>query len=216
MRGFAANLVSLALLIAAATAAQTPPLVLHTQSLPAVTIGKAYYQQLHATGGVAPLRWQVTRGKLPPGLSLAASGLLSGIPAAPGDYRFAVTVADSTGPPHSASRGFLITIPPALSIVWTQPPRVENGGISGQLEVRNGSGETLDLTVIIVAINDIGKAFALGYQHYPQPVGAQTIPFGSTLPRGYYIVHADAIAEFAPTLSTYRVWLETPQPLAVP
>lgn len=213
MHGFAA---SLALLLATATAAQTTPLAIQTASLPPATVGQAYYQQLQAAGGVAPRRWRIARGKLPPGISLHISGALSGVPAAPGDYRFTVRLTDSARPPHTASRDFLITTPPALSIAWTQPPRVENGSILGQVEVRNASGETLDLTVIIVAVNEVSKAFALGYQHYPQPSGAQMIPFGSTLPHGNYVVHADVIGEFAPTLSIYRVWLETSQPLVVP
>ncbi len=215
MRGLA-SLVGLTLLLASAAAAQVPPLVLRTSSLPAATVGKAYYQPLQATGGVAPRRWQVSRGKLPPGLALDVSGVLSGMPTAAGDYRFTVEVGDSARPPHSTSRDFRISIPPALSIAWTQPPRVENGGISGQLEVRNGSGETLDLTVIVVAINEVGKAFALGYQRFGQRAGWQRIPFASTVPSGYYIVHADAIGEFAPTLAVYHVWLETPGPLTVP
>ncbi len=196
--------------------AQTAPLAIQTTSLPAPTLRKPYVQHLRSAGGIAPLRWTVTAGSLPPGIALARSGELTGIPTAPGTYRFTARVTDSSRPPHHATRDFLLTIPAALTIRWTQPPGVANDGISGELEINNESGDTLDLTVIIVAVNEIGKAFALGYQHGPQPMGSLMVPFGSSLPRGNYTVHADAIGEFADTLAIYRARLQTPQPLSVP
>lgn len=203
-------------LFAATLAAQTAPLAIQTESLPPGTLRKAYAQYLKATGGVAPLHWDVTAGALPPGLVLEPSGELLGIPTTAGTYRLAVRVTDSSRPPRGATREFVIAIPAALSVRWTQPPRLEGGGIAGRLEVVNESGETLDLTVIVVAVNEIGKAFALGYQRGPHSVGSLAVPFGSSLPRGTYVVHADAIGEFAPTLSIYRDRLQTPQPLVVP
>lgn len=203
-------------LFAATLAAQTGPLTIQTTSLSSPTLRKAYDQRFRATGGVAPLRWTLAAGALPPGLALDHSGELTGIPRTPGTYRFTVRVTDSSLPPQAATRDFILAIPPALTIKWTQPPRVDNGSISGQVEVNNQSGDILDLTVIIVAVNEIGKAFALGYQHTPQPVGLLTLPFGASLPRGTYVVHADAIGEFAPTSTIYRARLQTPQPLIVP
>jgi len=51
------------------------------------------------------------------------------------------------------------------------------------------------MTVIIVAVNEIGKAFALGYQHFNIARNVeQVVPFSTTVPNGRYIVHADAIA----------------------
>lgn len=204
------------ILFALALAAQTTPLAVQTSSLPPATVRKAYEQYFRATGGVAPLRWDVSGGTLPPGLVLEPSGELVGIPTTPGTYHFTVRVTDSSRPPRTATRDFVLTIPAALAIVWKQPPRLDKSAIVGQVEVTNHSGQTLDLTVIIVAVNEIGKAFALGYQHYPQPLGSQMIPFGSSLPRGNYVVHADAIGEIADTFTIYRARLQTPQPLVVP
>jgi hypothetical protein len=203
-------------LFALTVAAQPPPLAIQTESLPRGTVHKSYAQYLKAAGGTAPLRWDITAGALPPGLALEPSGELLGVPTAAGTYHFAVRVTDSSRPPRSATREFVLTVPAALSVRWTQPPRLESGGIFGRLEVDNESGETLDLTVIIVAVNEIGKAFALGYQRGPQSVGLLAVPFGTSLPRGTYVVHADAIGEFAPTLNIYRARLQTPEPLVVP
>lgn len=202
-------------LFAAALAAQTAPLAIQTSSLPVPTLRKPYEQHLQATGGTAPLRWEVAAGALPPGLTLEASGYLLGIATTPGTYRFSARVTDSSRPPRTATREFVITIPAALTIRWTQAPHLENNGIFGEVEIDNQSGETLDLTVIVVAVNEVGKAFALGYDHRPQSVGPLVLPFGSSLPRGTYVVHADAIGEFAPTLSIFRDRLQT-QILNVP
>ena len=62
--------------------------------LPYGNVGTGYSQQLSTTGGVAPYTWTLQAGSfLPPGLTLSASGLLSGTPTATGAYGFCVTVA---------------------------------------------------------------------------------------------------------------------------
>ena len=50
---------------------------------------------LTATGGVQPYRWTVASGALPPGVTLAADGSVSGTPTAAGSYTFAIQAADS-------------------------------------------------------------------------------------------------------------------------
>jgi hypothetical protein len=53
-------------------------------------VGLAYSAALSATGGTPPYTWSVQAGALPPGLSLSAAGVISGTPAAEGDYTFKV------------------------------------------------------------------------------------------------------------------------------
>lgn len=151
------------------------------------------------------------RGELPPGVELEPSGVLAGAPSSSGEFRFALEAGDSTQPkPITETREYLITVPPPLTAKWTEPARVTaNGAISGELEVTNGSGRPLDLTVLVVAVNTINKAFALGYQHFTIDLGSQRIPFGSTLPFGNYVVHADAIGEDADALEIFRARLQT-------
>jgi hypothetical protein len=83
--------------------------------------------------------------------------------------------------------------------------------------VSNGTKDAFDLTVIVVAVNEIGKAFALGYQRFdlrPQTKEME-IKFGSTMPRGQYVIHADAIADVPDKNAIYRDRLQTPQALVV-
>lgn len=51
---------------------------------PQAVVGQPYSLQLSAKGGTPPYTWQVTG--LPPGLTCAASGLVSGTPTAEGVF----------------------------------------------------------------------------------------------------------------------------------
>src|SRR5262245_40700826 len=75
-----------------------PTLTLSPSSLPGGALATAYSQTISATGGLPPYTYAVTAGGLPPGLSLASgTGVLSGSPAAIGNYSFTVTATDSSG-----------------------------------------------------------------------------------------------------------------------
>ncbi|MEG0973794.1 MAG: putative Ig domain-containing protein [Comamonas sp.] len=69
-----------------------------TQLTLTVQNGQPFSQVLIADGGVAPYTWTAS-SSLPSGLSLSASGLISGTPSvkAPGDFSVPVTVRDANG-----------------------------------------------------------------------------------------------------------------------
>jgi plastocyanin len=73
------------------------PLTVAPGPLPAGTVGGAYSQQLVATGGTPPYTWQAIGGAIPSGLTLSASGLLSGTTAYTFANNFYVRVSDSGG-----------------------------------------------------------------------------------------------------------------------
>ncbi len=87
-----------------------PPLAVATAALPGALVGAEYLQALGASGGLAPYSWLVSAGTLPPGLTLAADGLLSGTfsSAAGSPYTFTVQVTDSLG--HTSTRAFTILV----------------------------------------------------------------------------------------------------------
>ena len=58
-------------------------------------VGVAYSLQFTASGGTGQYVWSIASGTLPTGLTLSASGLLSGIPSASGTFDFVVQVADA-------------------------------------------------------------------------------------------------------------------------
>ncbi|MGE5205780.1 MAG: Ig domain-containing protein [Chlamydiota bacterium] len=189
--------------------------VIVTDVLPEPIAHTPYHFQLVARGGTPPYTWQLEKGKLPPGLHLdAKAGTITGMPQAAEELVLTVQVSDSAEPAHVATREVKARAVPALQMEWLRHPALENDGIYGAVKVANPGKDPYDLTFIIVAVNEIGKAFALGYQHFTlRPKAEQEISFGSSLPLGTYIVHADAVGEIAAKDVIRRARLQTPEPL---
>jgi hypothetical protein len=113
-------------------------------------------------------------------------------------------------------REFRLVITGALSIDWKQFPAVHGQQLEGSVVVNNFTGQDFRLTVIVMGVNEIGRATALGYQEFILGSGGeQVIPFGSSPGPGSYIVHADAVAEVAATNSIYRARKQTNDPLVI-
>ncbi len=74
-----------------------PSVSVKAQTLTSATAGLAYSDVVTASGGKAPYTWTVLSGAVPPGLSLAASGTVSGNPTIAGPGIFAVQAVDATG-----------------------------------------------------------------------------------------------------------------------
>jgi Putative Ig domain len=215
-----AALLALALVPALALAQeQGAPLEFATQStLPKAVLSVDYETKLVAKGGVPPHSWAIIDGSLPPGMALnPATGVVSGAPTAPGVYHFVVEVSDSDDPPDTRTREFSIAVISALTVEWKSQPAVSAGGISGSVKLTNHTADDLDLTMIVVAVNEIDKAFVLGYQHFTFAAQSDVpeITFGSSLPNGSYIVHVDVIAEVPDKNVIHRARLQTSEPLAI-
>jgi virginiamycin B lyase len=83
---------------------------IETPSVPAAPLGAPYARTLVASDGVAPYTWGLQSGRLPPGLSLSASGVVSGTPVAAGTYPVVVKVTDSDSPAVTATQAFSIRV----------------------------------------------------------------------------------------------------------
>lgn len=126
-----------------ATAARSP--VVTTSSLAGWTQGVAYSESLAATSGTTPYTWNVTAGTLPPGLSLSASGTISGTPSQPSVAAFTVRVVDASG--YEDWRALGIVIQPAVAVLGTPPTLWTTGqSFDFAFEGRGGTGAiTFDL-----------------------------------------------------------------------
>jgi hypothetical protein len=198
--------------------AQTaPPLTIVDETLPSLDPGVEVRIPLTARGGVLPYHWSVTAGNLPEGISLTPEGVLIGRPTTLGRFAYTVTVEDSARPANRISKELQTVVSASLVLEWLRPPQARGDRIDGTVQVSNGTNDDFDLTFIVVAINEIGRATALGYQHFTLKAGTANfqIPFGQTLPHGAYIVHADAVAEIPARNRILRRLLETPAPLPV-
>jgi len=196
------------------------PLQLERVAPARAVLGREFHLRLNVHGGTAPIEWQVERGQLPPGIVLHGGDLI-GTPTRSGEFRFRVTARDASSPRQSASQDVVITVAGQLEIRWRTGPAVRDGSIVGEVLLTNNEDTEVDLTVIIVAVNEIGRATALGYQHFTfrRSSGSagteQIIPFGSALPTGRYVVHADAVAEIAARNAIRRARVQS-QPIPVP
>jgi uncharacterized protein (TIGR03437 family) len=128
-------------------------------SLPGVSTGVSYSQQLAAAGGTPPYTWTLVGGSLPAGMGLASAGAITGTSAKAGTYTFTAKVTDSTGAFVVGS--FSVSVaPPAVTI--TTPSPLPSGMITVDypLQVLSASG---------------------GYGPYTFTVPANLLPAGLTL-----------------------------------
>ncbi|MBE5315011.1 MAG: putative Ig domain-containing protein [Xanthomonadales bacterium] len=120
-----------------------PTLTLQPATLPSGTGSAPYSAQLTASGGNAPYAFTVSAGALPPGVTLAADGALSGIPTAAGSFNFTAQVTDSTaGTAGTATRAYTIeVVAPTITIPTAVPPSwFFNRPFSLQLQGGGGAG----------------------------------------------------------------------------
>jgi hypothetical protein len=102
-------------------------------------MGSPYYAALTATGDNPPFTWSITSGSPPPGVSLAASGILSGTPTIAGTFNFTARVTDSTA--ATTSQPFIITItqPPLRFLTTSLYPAKEGEGYTDTIRVSGGT-----------------------------------------------------------------------------
>ena len=93
-----------------AVSSSPAPLQLTTATLPSGTVGTSYSATLSATGGTAPYTWSVVSGSLPAGLTLSASGSISGNPSSAGQSTFTLQAKDSAASPQAATVSLTITV----------------------------------------------------------------------------------------------------------
>ena len=181
-------------------------------------VGESFLLPLQVMGGAQPYMWEVAGGDLPPGCRLHAhGGYISWVPATAGDYHFTLSVTDSSIPQQQAQREFTVHVIAGLTLEWQPAPSVQGTMISGSAVVSNQTPLEFSLTVVIVAVNDIGRATTLGYQNFRLPAQAttQVIPFGASPGPGTYYVRADAVAHRAGHQHIFRASKQTPASLTV-
>jgi hypothetical protein len=92
--------------------------------LPNAAAGVAYTQAVSASGGIPPYQWTVSSGALPAGLALdSGRSLISGTPAAAGEYPFRLRVTDSA----QATDTQPMTLRVTPSLVITSPSSLPGG-----------------------------------------------------------------------------------------
>src|SRR5579863_5388746 len=137
------------------------------ENLPTAVLWQQYSFRLPAAGGTGLYHWHLEGGALPAGLKLAEDGELSGIPQETGQFEIELLLTNSDNPPKQVHKRFALTIETPLTAEWGRKANVNGQRIEGSVKVSNHTGRDFDLTLIVLAVNDIGRATAIGYQRFP-------------------------------------------------
>lgn len=193
------------------------PISLQTTSLPRGFMRQPYHFKLEAQGGILPLRFEVTAGSPAEGVDLADDGTLSGLPIEIGSFHFVVTITDSGKPVRQRRQELTLDVVAPLVVQWSKKPTVTGRRLDAAIKVSNQTGQDFDFTLIALAVDQNGRATAVGYQHFPVRTNTDKleIPFGENLARGLYDLYVDAVGEVEATNTIYRVRLSTGEKLHV-
>jgi len=94
-----------------------PPVFVTTASLTAGRERVAYSTTLRASGGSGAVKWTLASGALPAGLTLNAStGVIAGVPAAPGTYTVAVSATDVGDATNVATASYTLALAPGIAV----------------------------------------------------------------------------------------------------
>lgn len=200
-------------LLATSLLAQQPQsadsLSLPPSELPRPLLWEPCHIQLQASGGTKPYHWHLDKGSLPNGIWLSDRGDLTGRLTETGPFPFILSVRDNSRPPKEEKRLYVLRSEVPLSVDWKNRAHTNGQRIDGSITVSNHTGRDFDLTFIVLAVNDIGRATAIGYQHFPLKKDTQDmeLPFGDTLSPGSYAVNVDVVGEEPVSKKIFRARL---------
>ncbi|RZA31816.1 MAG: autotransporter outer membrane beta-barrel domain-containing protein, partial [Lysobacteraceae bacterium] len=161
-----------------------PTISIAPPTVPAAAVAAAYSQGISAAGGVAPYSYAVTAGALPPGLSLAANGSLSGTPTAGGTFNFTVRATDSTtgAGPYTGARAYSLTVnaPTVTLPATTLADGVRNTAYSATINPASGGTAPYTYAITSGAL-PAGMTLAANGTLGGTPTAAGTFAFGITV-----------------------------------
>jgi hypothetical protein len=193
-------------------------LVIEPGELPGTYPHGNYLLNFHVRGDYVPsLHWRLTRGTLPPGITLDDNGMLRGEAERAGVFQFEVEVRDGSKPQKGVVKGYTIKVAEGILVEWKVPAHVTGNRIDGSVAVTNSTADDVDLTFDVKAVAENGRATEIGYQRFPLKRGtvAMLLPFGETLPYGAYVVYVNVNGEVAKRNAIYTQRMQTPTALQV-
>jgi Putative Ig domain/Protein of unknown function (DUF1573) len=197
-------------------AAAVTPVQITTTSILAGQVGTAYSTTLAASGGTTPYSWSVASGALPAGLTLAATGTISGTPSASGSFSFTAKVTDSTTPTaQTATKSFTLTVAAAVTPVQITTTSVASGQVgtaySATLTASGGttpynwsvSAGGLPAGLTLSAAGTVsGTPTASGSFSFTAKVTDSTTPTAQTATQAFTMTIAAAVATLRITSTT--------------
>ncbi len=180
-----------------------PALTMSPSALPGASWGQLYSQSLSQTGALGAPTYAVTAGALPPGLTLAANGIVSGTSTSLGTFNFTVTVSDASGCAGSQSYTITViaTVPDAptgvgaiagdsrIDVSWVDPARDGGNAISGYIATCTDGASNVSATGAAPPITVTGLTNGMAYTCNVSATngvgsGAASAPSNSVTPMG--------------------------------
>ncbi|AOM77022.1 putative Ig domain-containing protein [Pedobacter steynii] len=200
------------------TVTVNPAIVFVAAALSNATLASTYSKQIPvATGGTPAFNYTLAPGStLPAGLTLSATGLISGTPTAAGPYTFSVLATDSKG--CTATAEFNLTVTDALSLPSASLPNGTVGVVYPVQTLPEAIGGTGPYTYVATNLPP-GLAFNPATREItgtPTQAGTYIIPVtvtdanGNTKTENYTIVVRDPLALPAATLANGTVGIPYP------
>ena len=215
IRGLAV-LSSIMLLGVVAPAQQKPATEVATKTLPAAGLWSFYSVQM--SGEIADgMRWRMVGGSLPRNVELREFGRLEGVVNQQGRFAFSAVGTRSDGTKTKPKR-FALEVETPLKADWLRKSQVNANRIEGSIKVSNTTGRDFDLTFDVLAVNEIGRATAIGYQHFKLKKNTRNmeLPFGDTLAPGSYVLNIDVVGEEPQSNMIFRARMVAPKQTIAP
>ena len=171
-------------------------LTVTTSSLPNGTNFMAYSQQLNASGGQPPYNWTNIVGALPPGLSLATNGVISGTPTTNGTFNFTVQVTDAL----SATAAFALALTINLAKTTNPPVLLISSPTSGQrwsnavFTVSGTASDKLAVSGVFDSLNGSAWTPATTGNNWSNWTAGVTLTPGTNVVRAYAVDTSDNVS----------------------
>ncbi|SFS20029.1 outer membrane autotransporter barrel domain-containing protein [Dyella sp. OK004] len=175
--------------LAAATVSQTfgvntVVITVTPSALATSTVGVAYSQQLGASGGNGTYTYSVTSGALPAGLSLSASGVLSGTPKTAGRFNATVTATDSRG--FTGSQAFTLVVADSAPVVVNDTASTPANAVATIAVTANDTGPITSIAIAqapahgTAVISGLNVSYTPAHDYY----GSDSFTYIATGPGG--------------------------------
>ena len=189
-------------------AATGEPIVFQTDPLPKGFLRRPYHFKLEAQGGITPLNWEVTSDRRR-GSSWPLTALSAARPPKLTAFDFVVTVTDSGKPIAQKKKEYTLDVVAPLVVEWSKKPKITGHRLEAAIRVSNQTRDDFDFTVIALAVDENGRATAVGYQRFTlkKDTDEFEIPFAENLPQGTYDLNVDAVGEVEATNTIFRARL---------